>query len=163
MIELAIGIAAPEFELTSLDGQTVRLSDLHGTPVLLNFYKSNCSWCQTEMPQLAQVYERLNDVNVKVFGIDIGDDSATAARFANEKGLEFPILLGDSATALTYHLKRVPTLVLVDETGNIACVYEGVTEQLSGIVELTMLAAAGRHELPEYSLVGNGCSPDAEG
>jgi peroxiredoxin len=162
MIDLAAGMAAPEFELENIDGQTVRLSEFRGSPVLLNFYKSNCSWCQTEMPRLAQVYERVSDVDVKVLGIDVGRDAANAAAFADEKELKFPILLDDGATAAAYHLKRVPTILLIDARGHILRVYEGVTEQLSGIVELTILGVAGRHELPEYSLVGNGCSPDAE-
>jgi peroxiredoxin len=163
MIDMKVGMAAPEFELKNLDGEVVRSGELRGTPVLLNFYKSNCSWCQTEMPRLAQVYERVNEVNVHVLGIDIGHDAATAAAFAEEKELNFPILLDNGTIATTYHLKRVPTLVLLDAEGKVARVYEGVTEQLCGIVELTILGIAGRHELPDYSLVGNGCSPNAEG
>ena len=158
MIDLAVGMDAPEFELKNLDGEQVRLSRLAGTPVLLNFYSANCSWCQTEVPRLAHVYQRMSNVDVKVLGVAIGEDEATASQFASEKQLPFPILIDDGTIAATYHLKRVPTIVLVDSDGKVACVYEGVTEQLTGMVEQAILAIAGHRELPEYSLVGNGCS-----
>lgn len=162
MIDLAIGSTAPDFELSTIDGDRISLFRLRGAPVLLNFYKSNCSWCQIELPRLAPAYDRLHNKRIHVLGIDIGEEGSVAARFAQEKKLNIPVLIDDGSICDAYRLKRVPTFVLVNEDGKIARVYEGVTEQLTGIIELTLLAAAGHHQLPEYSLVGNGCSPKEE-
>jgi peroxiredoxin len=162
MSDLTIGSTAPGFDLTSVDGQSVSLAAMRGVPVLLNFFKSNCPWCQTALLRLAPVYARLKDVRMGVLGIAVGEDAATAARFASEKELIIPVLLDEGAVCRAFGVKRVPTFVLVDESGKIARVYEGATEQLTGIIELTLLAAAGHHELPEYSLVGNGCSPSGQ-
>jgi peroxiredoxin len=159
MTELTIGSMAPDFDLRTTDDRSVSLTALRGVPVMLNFYKSNCPWCQTAMMRLSQVYSRLEDVKVHVLGLAVGEDAATAARFAGEKELDIPVLLDDGSVCGAYGVQRVPSFVLVDGAGKIARIYEGATEQLTGIIELTLLAAAGHHELPEYSLVGNGCDP----
>ena len=158
MATLEKGSPAPQFSLTGLDGETIDLAQHRGTPVLLNFFKSTCPWCQLEMPRLAEMYNRLSEVNVRVLGIVVGkDDNASAEKFASDKQLQFPIAVdSEKQVREEYGLQRVPTLVLVDENGNVARVYEGSTEQLTGIVEQTMLAAAGKDSLPDYYLVGNG-------
>ena len=160
MAALETGVAAPDFTLIDLAGETIELSQLRGTPVLLNFYNSTCPWCQTEMPRLADVYRRQDEVAVRVIGIVTADDEATAAAFAKDKRLEFPSVLDtDHQVCAAYAIERVPTLVMVNEAGYISCVYEGASEQLAGVVEQTMLAAAGGADLPVYHLIGNGCGP----
>jgi peroxiredoxin len=155
------GATAPDFTLTNLEGQTIQLSQLRGAPVLLNFYNSTCAWCQTEMPRLADVYRRQEEVSVQFLGIVTADDRATAVAFANNKRLEFPIVLDSEHEVCTaYAIERVPTLILVDAEGIVTQVYEGASEQLAGVVEQTILAAAGGAELPEYHLIGNGCGPN---
>lgn len=157
LLEL-MGRPAPDFSLTDLNGNAVQLSQWRGKPVLLNFFKSTCPWCQAEMPKLGEVYRRHADLEVQVFGIVIGkDDETSAARFAAEKGLDFPLAVDTQKTVRElYPLRRVPTIVLIDAEGNIQRVYEGSSEQLSGIVEQTMLAAARGDQPPDYYLVGNG-------
>ncbi|HVF09262.1 MAG TPA: TlpA disulfide reductase family protein [Abditibacteriaceae bacterium] len=155
------GVAAPDFTLTNLEGQPVQLAQLRGAPLLLNFYNSTCSWCQMEMPRLADVYRRQADVDVQVLGIVTADDEATAAAFAKDKRLDFPSVLdSEHQVCADYAVERVPTLVLVNAEGVVDCVYEGASEQLAGVVEQTMLAAARGDELPEYRLIGNGCGPN---
>ena len=158
MAELNIGSPAPDFALTDLEGQPVQLSALRGAPVLLNFFKSTCPWCQVEMPKLGAVYRRHTDVNVNVIGVVVGrDDEASARRFAEQHQLSFPQAVDhDRKVREDYSLVRVPTVVAVDAQGNVARVYEGSAEQLAGVVEQTILAAARGDALPEYHLVGNG-------
>jgi peroxiredoxin len=153
-----IGQEAPDFALTDLQGRPVQLSSLRGTPVLLNFFKSTCAWCQAEMPRLADIYRRMSDVDVRVLGVVVGkDDASSVERFARDKNLDFPLAVDDQhQVRADYGLQRVPTLVLVDAEGKVARVYEGSSEQLSGIVEQTILAAARGDEPPDYYLVGNG-------
>lgn len=158
MSKLLIGTNAPNVTFTDFENRQIALSSFQGEPVLLNFFKSNCVWCRSELVNLAYVYRRVENVQVKIIGILVGQDAATARQFAEEQNLDIPILLdntGESQAA--FQLERVPTLVLLDASGKITCVFEGATEQLAGIVEQTILAIAGGQELPEYSLVGNGC------
>jgi peroxiredoxin len=153
-----IGQQAPDFTLTDLQGRPLQLSTLRGTPVLLNFFKSTCAWCQAEMPRLADIYRRMSDVDVHVVGVVVGkDDAASAERFATDKNLDFPLAVdAERQVRADYELQRVPSLVLVDADGKVARVYEGSSEQLTGIVEQTILAAARGDEPPDYYLVGNG-------
>ena len=52
-----VGNPAPDFQLLTLDGNPVPLSDLQGKPVLINFWQVRCPPCRVEMPYLQQVYE----------------------------------------------------------------------------------------------------------
>jgi len=158
MSQLLLGADAPDITFTDLGNAPVSLSSLRGEPVLLNFLKSNCTWCRSEMLNLAYVYRRVENVQIKILGVFVGQDGATAAQFAQEQNLDIQMVTGDAGESQSaFQLTRVPTFVFIDADGKIACVYEGATEQLAGIIEQTILAIAGEQELPEYSLVGNGC------
>jgi len=150
--------AAPEFSLTDLDGQTTEYSALRGRPVVLNFFISTCPWCQVEMPKLAEVYQRLSKVDIAVFGVAVdGDTVETARAFAAAKELEFPIAV-DAQLPRAFGLERVPAVVLMDDEGRVARIYQGSSEQLSGIVEQSLFAIAGDGELPDFDFIGNGCA-----
>lgn len=161
-MNLLTGTQAPEFTLSGVGGKTVALSSLQGMPAALIFYTENCTWCRSQMPRLAEVYRRLNNVDVRIIAVLVGEaDAARSEIFAREHELDFPVLLdAEREVCAAYQITRVPTIVVIDGEGKITRIYEGATEQLAGIVEQTMLAAAGRHTLPEYSMVGNGCSPE---
>ncbi len=141
MAKLLLGEPAPNFALADSQGQTIELARLRGAPVLLNFFKSDCSWCQVEIPKLAEVYRRHADLDLRVVGVAVGEATAQAEQFAREKELDFPIVVDAGETGAAYGLERVPTLVLVDAAGIVTQVYEGSSEQLASIVEQTMLAA----------------------
>ena len=158
MSKLLKGATVPDITLTDLQNERVALSSLRGTPVLLNFFTSNCTWCRSEMMNLAEVYRRVENMPVVIMGVCVGQDAATAAQFAAEQQLDIPVFTDDGGQSQTlFQLERVPTLILLDAEGKVACIYEGATEQLAGIVEQTILAIANNQQLPEYSLVGNGC------
>lgn len=158
MSQLLIGAPAPDVAFVDSQNNSLALSSLRGEPVLLNFVKTNCTWCRSEMVNLTSVYKRVEHVQIKILNVFVGQDFATAVQFAQEQNLEISLVTADAQEMQkAFDLQRVPTFVFLDAEGKIACVYEGVTEQLAGIIEQTILAIAGEHELPEYSLVGNGC------
>jgi cytochrome c biogenesis protein CcmG/thiol:disulfide interchange protein DsbE len=80
---------APDFSLTSFDGQRVRLSDFRGRVVILNFWASWCPPCRIEAPVLQRAADRLHDREVTVLGIDVWDDISAAAQFLNEVGVTY--------------------------------------------------------------------------
>jgi len=163
MSQLLIGHDAPDLTFTDVNGETFALSSLRGAPVVLNFLTSNCTWCRSQMSHLADVYERKHNVDVQVLGIFVGQDAMVAKQFADEQNLDIRIVADDAGQSQNaFQLERVPTFILLDGEGKIVCVYEGATEQLAGIIEQAVLAAAGHQELPEYSLVGNGCSVNGQ-
>ena len=158
MSQLLIGAPAPDVTFLDSQNNSFALSSLRGEPVLLIFVKTNCTWCRSEMVNLAYVYKRVENVKIKILAVFVGQDSATAAQFAQEQNLKIPLVTADASEVQSaFDLHRVPTFVFLNAEGKIACIYEGATEQLAGIIEQTILAMAGEQELPEYSLVGNGC------
>lgn len=160
--EKLTGKKAADFTLYDLQDVKIELSAQNGHPVVLVFFTEKCVWCRTEMPRLGEIYRHVKHDQVHVFGIhSYNGDAASTKQFAKEYNLEFPVLLDpDGIATRAYEIARVPTVIVVNGDGTIARVYEGVTEQMAGILEQTILAAAGHRELPEYSLVGNGCAPE---
>ena len=113
-----IGKLAPDFELDTLDGQTIVLSQLKGTPVLVNFWATWCGPCRHEMPFLQQVYEDWPEEKLKVLTINIQESPSRAAQFMQGEGLSFPVLLdGDAAVAQQYNVMGIPTTFFIDKFG----------------------------------------------
>lgn len=132
-----------------------------GQPIVLNFFRSDCPWCASEMPQLAEVYRRHEKLDFVVAGIAVGNDSADeATNFANAKNLGFPVLADDNGSLrAAFAIERVPAIVVINAHGLVERTYEGVTEQLAGILEQTILAVAHDSTPPAYDMIGNGCAP----
>ncbi len=164
MSETKAGQMAPDLQLTLLDGSIWTLSEAKGQPILLNFFNSTCPWCQSEMPRLGKVYDHVKQqkFNVPMIGVITSQETPqSAVQFALNCGLDMPLALDDNRSASAiFGIERVPTLVLIDAGGAIARVYEGASEQLSGIVEQALFAAARGDAAPTLELVGNGCAPE---
>jgi peroxiredoxin/outer membrane lipoprotein-sorting protein len=110
---------APDFELKTLDGEHVRLSDLRGKPVLLNFWASWCGPCRRELPELADVYDFYKAKGLVVYGIN--DEGRDAAReFYKKAFLPFPTL-DDSSRKVNglYRVRSIPTIFLIDREGKV--------------------------------------------
>jgi peroxiredoxin len=122
MTALATGKKAPEFELKTLDGKPLQLSNelTHG-PVVLAFFKVSCPTCQYAFPFLERLYKAYGNKGVTLVGISQNDAKDTAA-FAREFGVTFPILLDDThkyPVSNAYGLTNVPTLFWVAQDGEI--------------------------------------------
>ena len=109
---------ARDFTLTTLDGESVSLSDYRGQWVLLNFWATWCSPCVEEMPYLNQLaIER----NLAVLGVNFKEDAAPVAQFVAEQGIDFPILLQpDDITLLYYGVRGLPRTFLIAPDGALA-------------------------------------------
>lgn len=128
-VGLTTGIPAPEIELERLDGGTMRLSDLRGRVVLLNFWATWCIPCREEMPLLAQIYREYRDQGLEVLGINLTshDDLGEVRRFVEQFALPFPILLDHNGRAeRDYRIFGVPTTVFVTREGIVHRVVVGV-------------------------------------
>jgi peroxiredoxin len=114
-----VGAIAPDFTLVSLDGNSVRLSDFHGKPVILNFWATWCPPCREEMPALEEIWQQYDAGDVVVLGIDQGESTAIVERFIREKvDTSFPILLdSDHAIGNSYFVRSLPTTFFIDRKG----------------------------------------------
>jgi thiol-disulfide isomerase/thioredoxin len=95
--------AAPDFTLESLDGKSVRLSDLRGKAVLLNFWATWCGPCKIETPWLVELQNQYGLQGLQVIGIAMDDSGKEdIAKFAKDMGVNYPVLLGKEAVGDAY-------------------------------------------------------------
>ena len=114
------GFLAPEIALTDTTGAVVRLSDLRGKPVLVNFWASWCPPCRSEMPAIQRVYSERKTDGLVVLAVNAtNQDSASAAlAFAEQNNLNFPILFDqDGQASSDYQLHSLPTSYFIDAKG----------------------------------------------
>ena len=114
---------APDFELITLTGETVKLSDYRGKKVMLNFWVSWCSPCRIEMPYMEDYYEEYKETeNVEVFAVNMShmerDRSKTVKNFVDEHQLTFPILLDEEGEVTDlYEVRAYPTTYIINTEG----------------------------------------------
>lgn len=123
------GDTAPDVRLESLGGDTLRLSDFRGRPVVLNFWASWCPPCRNEMPMLADVWRARHDSGLVVIGVDGRDQEKTlndVRRFIARYEVPFPILLDEGGKVRQrYRLLGLPTTVFIDRGGTVRFVNIG--------------------------------------
>lgn len=113
-----VGQEAPDLTLKRMDGETVRLSELRGRVVMLNFWATNCPPCRNEMPAMETVYKELEAQGAVVVAVDQLEAQETVQRFADSLGLTFPIALDpDGSAGKTYGLQYTPTTYVIDRDG----------------------------------------------
>lgn len=130
--ESSAASSLPDFELETLDGEMVRLSDLVGQKViLLDFWATFCDPCLLAMPHLNDLYKKYEDQGFVILGVNIdGPESLSRVRSEVRKmGLDFPILLDPETHALALYNPKTsaPFSLLIDREGNIVKKKEGFT------------------------------------
>ncbi|WP_245286789.1 redoxin domain-containing protein [Bradyrhizobium sp. ARR65] len=139
---------APDFTLPTLSGAQVRLSDLRGKVVLLNFWVTWCGSCRAEMPTIDALYRRYNNRGLEVLAINL--DAATTSKvqaFVGELGVTFRVGLDPSSSiARTYRVAGLPTTYLIDRVGNVVVQEIGARDWLDAV---SRSAIEGLLQIPE--------------
>ncbi|MCL4302068.1 MAG: TlpA family protein disulfide reductase [Anaerolineae bacterium] len=112
-----VGQSAPDFELKNLAGETIRLSDFKGKPLLLNFWATWCGPCRAEFPDLQSVAV---EHKLVIIGINMttNDTPSQVPAFVAEFGVTFPIVLDEtSEVSRAYQVTGLPTSIFIDRDG----------------------------------------------
>jgi cytochrome c biogenesis protein CcmG/thiol:disulfide interchange protein DsbE len=122
--------AAPDFMLRALDGTTVRLSDLQGHPVIVNFWASWCSPCRDETPDLITLYEDHRDAGLQLLGVNQREANTPVQQYVEEFGVSYPVLMDrDGQVASTWRIggpnSGIPSTYFIDATGVVRLVVFG--------------------------------------
>ena len=116
------GRAAPDFALPALEqGDSIRLSELRGNVVVVNFWASWCIPCRQEHPVLLQAAREYESKGVKFLGIAYNDKPEDSKRWLDELGKNYPSLVDNGArTAIDYGVSGVPETFIMDKQGVVA-------------------------------------------
>lgn len=116
-----VGQVAPDFQLQSIDGKDLKLSDFRGKAVLLNFWATWCGPCKIEMPWFVELQKEYGPQGFQVVGVAM-DDASTEdiSKFVKEMGVNYPVLLGKESVGQNYGgVGVLPTTFFVDRDGKI--------------------------------------------
>lgn len=121
---------APEWELNDMDGKKVSLKSLAGKVVVLDFWYRGCGWCIRAMPQINQLAEDFKDQPVAILGMNTDSDIKDAQFVIEAMQLKYPTLRTDHAMAQKFGVQGFPTLVIIDQKGNLVDFHVGYAPDL---------------------------------
>ncbi len=122
--EVKEGKMAPDFELVTLNGEAVKLSDYRGKKVILNFWATWCPPCRAEMPHMQNFYEQNKDNGIEIVAVNLtkmDKGRMEMDKFVKEYGLTFDIPLDEEGDiGMQYQAFTIPTSYIIDTNGKIA-------------------------------------------
>ncbi len=117
---------APDFTLKSRGGENIKLSELRGQVVMINFWASWCGPCRQEMPLLDQLYQRYQPMGFTLLGVNVEEDSRAADKVLSQIPVSFPILYDNkNQVSETYDVSAMPSTVLIDRDGKVRYLHKG--------------------------------------
>ena len=117
---------APNFTLKSNTGKNVKLSELRGQVILLNFWASWCGPCRQEMPLLEKLHKRYKALGFTVLGVNVEEDPRKAKTLLKDISVSFPILFDTSnKVSKQYKVSAMPSTVMIDRDGNMRYLHKG--------------------------------------
>lgn len=119
------GDHAPDIALPNFEGETVRLSDFEGQPLVVNYWASWCLPCLAELPGFEVVYQRHRG-SLEFLGINLADDPTNALLVAADTGITYPLAIDqDGSSYLAFGGFAMPTTIFINSEGKVLEVYSG--------------------------------------
>jgi peroxiredoxin len=132
---IAEGETAPDFDAQSLDGKKVKLSDLRGKVVMLDFMASWCSACVATLPEIKDLQNQFDRSKVEIVSVSLDGGENTDTTLRDLKNLladhpvDWPVIFDDTgwdnAIARSYGVNRLPAHVIIDREGIVRLIAEG--------------------------------------
>lgn len=121
-----VGKPAPDFAAKSDSGRNVRLSELRGQVVLINFWASWCSPCRQELPLLSKIYSQYRGAGFALLAVNVDDNRKDAEGMLKRLDLKFPTLFdGNKRVAKLYGVDTMPATLVIDRDGRVRYVHRG--------------------------------------
>lgn len=127
---------APDFELTSVGGEQVTLSQYRGKVVLLHFWATWCPPCKKAIPDEIELLEEFGRQGFAVIGLSMDKDTDELKEFLSRQELNYPIVQVDEATCEAYGgISTLPVMLLIDRQGRIRKRTMGYTREIASGIE----------------------------
>ncbi|GAB4426805.1 MAG: TlpA disulfide reductase family protein [Anaerolineae bacterium] len=132
------GQTAPNFSLTTLQGEPVQLSDYAGQVVMVNMWATWCPPCKAELPTIDAFYQEHSADGFVVLAVNSQEAQSTVNTFISSTGFTFPVLLDSRGDVMgQYSVRALPTSFIIDRDGTVRHIHTGEVsrEQLAQYVE----------------------------
>ena len=140
MDHLQVGQAAPEFAALDIQGREVRLNNLRGKVVLLEFWSTTCGPCLPEIPHLQELKDEFDDDRLVVLGVALNLELPVLESFLEKKNMTWPQICDqqgyDGPLARSYNVTGIPRSYVIDTEGRIAVKDQRGEKQVAAVREL---------------------------
>jgi len=151
------GALAPDFSLKTIDGKNVKLSDLRGKAVLLNFWATWCGPCKIEIPWFMELEKQYAAQGLVVIGVAMDDNAEDVVpKFAQNMKIDYPVLLGTEAVADQYGgVEGLPTTFYIGRDGKIVKRIAGLTSHsdIEESIKAALNTPASQAPAPQAMLI----------
>jgi peroxiredoxin len=125
-IGVTAGNPAPDFTLRSSTGKNIRLQELRGEVVMVNFWATWCGPCREEMPALNRLHEKYRTAGFTLLGVNIDDKPDNAMQLAKRLKVGYPLLHdADKRASRHYDVSAMPMTFLIDRNGRMRFAHRG--------------------------------------
>jgi peroxiredoxin len=112
--------AAPDFTLKSKAGNNIKLSELKGSIVMVNFWASWCGPCRKELPAFEKLYRKYEPLGLIILAVNVDDDPAKANGLLSEVNISFPVLYDtDQSVSELYEVEAMPSTYFINRDGEL--------------------------------------------
>jgi peroxiredoxin len=132
------GRTAPDFSLKTVDGETIRLSDLRGQVVVVEFWATWCGWCRRQMPAMVEAHARHGERAVFLM-VNTAESAAAVERFTRKHAVPGTILLDpDDAVGEAYGTETLPAVVVIDGKGVVRAAVSGAMRDVEAFFDVVL-------------------------
>ncbi|MBO9681234.1 MAG: TlpA family protein disulfide reductase, partial [Flavisolibacter sp.] len=138
---LSVGVIAPDWELPLVSGSKLKLSDLKGTIIILDFWYKACAPCQKQMIALQKLHDKFEKDSVMFIGVNTIDDPKQdkLELFLKNRNITMPSVYNGKSIESLYGVHASPALIIIDKEGKILFTIDGhsdtLLEDVSNVIE----------------------------
>lgn len=124
------GKPAPEFELKTLDGNGIKLSELKGKVVILDFWATWCGPCVVALPKIVRLADEYKPAPLQLVAVNLEQSEAEISKFLTRTKIDPKVALDtDGAVSRLYHVDAIPKTIVIDQDGIVRAVIVGGGEE----------------------------------
>jgi thiol-disulfide isomerase/thioredoxin len=146
-VSTPLGTDAPNFTVKLLSGGEMHLQDAAGHPLVLAFWATWCAPCRVELPALERLYHRFGPSGTGFLAVNVeeADMRREVEAFVRATGLSLPVALEGGTLSARYHVETIPHLVILDGSGKVREVLQGVHDENEVAKAIERAQAAEKH------------------